>query len=143
MSKDGPIKFRERQEDLVGRRNGMQFWIRKEPGLPDSCVPAYWVTIDPGRDRRMISTIGREYFHLDEAMEFCRRIAAGEIDLEELRAAYEAQDTEERYDHSYERYVQDHPGLFERAGGLPRWAARVPKGVPGRRRVSGSARPLC
>ena len=76
MSKDGPIKFRERQEDLVGRRNGMQFWIRKEPGLPDSCVPAYWVTIDPGRDGCRISTIGREYFHLDEAMEFCRRIAA-------------------------------------------------------------------
>ena len=39
-----------------------------------------------------VSTGGRKYFHLDGAVEFCQKIAAGEIKLEDLQAAYDAED---------------------------------------------------
>lgn len=79
------IKFRDHCGDLVGRQNGMMFIIRTEPGVIAG-TPAHWVTVIPGGGAPNFSTMGHQYFHLDEAKEFCRQIAAGEIDLADLRA---------------------------------------------------------
>lgn len=39
-----------------------------------------------------VGTGGHQYFPLDSAMEFCLKIAAGEIDLGDLQATYDAED---------------------------------------------------
>ena len=85
------IKFRDHCGDLVGRQNGMMFIIRTEPGVIAG-TPAHWVAVVLGDGAPNFSTMGHQYFHLDEAKEFCRQIAAGEIDLAVLRAQYEAED---------------------------------------------------
>lgn len=85
------IKFRDHCGDLVGRQNGMMFIIRTEPGVIAD-TPAHWVTVVPGGEAPNFSTVGHQYFHLDEAKEFCRKIAAGEIDLAVLRARYDVED---------------------------------------------------
>lgn len=85
------IKFRDHCGDLVGRQNGMMFLIRTEPGVIAG-TPAHWVTVVPGGGEPNFSTVGHQYFHLDEAKEFCRQIAAGEIDLAVLQAQYDAED---------------------------------------------------
>ena len=41
---------------------------------------------------RQISTLSRQDFDLAGAKEFCKKIAAGEIKLEDLQAAYDAED---------------------------------------------------
>ena len=85
------IKFRDHCGGLVGRQNGMVFIIRTEPGVIAG-TPAHWVTVVPGGGAPSFSTMGHQYFHLDEAKEFCRQIAAGEIDLAVLRARYDVAD---------------------------------------------------
>ena len=85
------IKFRDHGEALVGRQNGVTFIIRTEPGVIAS-TPSHWVTVIPGDGAPNLSTLGHQHFHLGEAKEFCQRIAAGEIDLEALRAQYDAED---------------------------------------------------
>ena len=90
MRKQTEINFRDWRGDLVGRKNGMMFLIRTEPGLVDTCEPSYWVSMVPGNGGLTLSTVGHQYFHLNEAKEFCEKIAAGEIDIENLRASYRA-----------------------------------------------------
>ena len=85
------IKFRDHCGDLVGRQNGMMFIIRTEPGVIAG-TPAHWVTVVPRGGAPNFSTMGHQYSHLDEAKEFCRQIAAGEIDLAVLRARYDVAD---------------------------------------------------
>lgn len=92
MPKQKEIKFRECCGDLVGSRNGMRFTISKEPGLEGPGRQAYWVMVGSMAGRLLLSTVAHQYFTLDGAKEFCRRAAAGEIDLEELRAVYEAEE---------------------------------------------------
>lgn len=95
MAKRKEIKFRPSHGDLVGKQNGVTFWIREDRELAATCAPAHYVVADQDRedlDKRRVSTGGRQYFHLDGAMEFCQKIAAGEIKLEDLQAQYDAED---------------------------------------------------
>lgn len=89
------IKFQNVHGALRGRQNGMEFLIYKDPYLAATCAPAHYVVISQERkdgEPRRISTGGRQYFHLDGAKELCQKIAAGEIDPEDLQASYDAED---------------------------------------------------
>ncbi len=93
MAKQKEIKFRDRHGDLRGRRNGMEFWIRKGEPQTKSGEQRYFVAIYPvSNNPRQISTLSRQDFDLAGAKEFCKKIAAGEIKLEDLQAAYDAED---------------------------------------------------
>ena len=95
MAKRKEIKFQERYGGLLGRRNGMLFMIETEQGLPDTCAKSHWVSVAMGREEKgeyVFSTAGYQYFHLDEAKEFCRQIGDGEISLKELWTRYAAED---------------------------------------------------
>ena len=93
MAKRKEIKFQERYGALRGRQNGMEFWIRKDEPQTKGREQRYFVAIYPvSNDPQQVSTISRQDFDLAGAMEFCQKIAAGEIKLEDLRAAYAAED---------------------------------------------------
>lgn len=91
MGSTKEIKFRDCFGDLVGRKNGMTFIIRTEPGMPAS-EPAHFVTVAPGDGAPNFSTLNHQYFHLEEAKEFCRQVADGKVNLSQLRARYDAED---------------------------------------------------
>jgi len=56
-------------------------------------APAYYVSVYPGAvNFPVFSTGGRQYFHLEEAKEFCQKIAAGEISMKEWQAKFDAED---------------------------------------------------
>ena len=89
MAKQKEIKFQDRHGDLRGRQNGMEFWIRKGEPQTKSGEKRYFVAIYPvSNNPRQISTLSRQDFDLAGAKEFCKKIAAGEIKLEDLQAAY-------------------------------------------------------
>lgn len=85
------IKFRDRFGSLVGRKNRMTFIIGAEPGVPTG-MPAYCVSVCSESGEVRLSTACHQYFQLDEAKQLCRRIAAGEVSLADLRAKYDAED---------------------------------------------------
>lgn len=91
MAKRKEIKFRNRGGDLVGRQNGMTFYIFKDLELEKTCAPANSVAVYVKGEFR-VSTGGRKYFHLDGAIEFCQKIAAGEITVEDVLAEFAAED---------------------------------------------------
>lgn len=85
MAKQKEIKFQDRHGDLRGRQNGMEFWIRKGEPQTKSGEKRYFVAIYPvSNNPRQISTLSRQDFDLAGAKEFCKKIAAGEIKLEDL-----------------------------------------------------------
>ena len=45
MAKRKEIKFRDRAGDLMGRQNGMTFYIFKDKGLEKTCAPAHSVAV--------------------------------------------------------------------------------------------------
>lgn len=93
MAKRKEIKFQDRHGALRGRQNGMEFWIRKDELQTKGGKQRYFVTVYPESNApQQISTGGRQDFDLAGAMEFCQKIAAGEIKLEDLQAAYDAED---------------------------------------------------
>lgn len=93
MEKRKEIKFQDRHGALRGRQNGMEFWIRKDELQSGKSEQRYFVTVYPeSNDPHQVSTGGRQDFDLGGAMEFCQKIAAGEIKLEDLQAAYDAED---------------------------------------------------
>ncbi len=95
MAKRKEIKFQARHGLLTGRQNGMTFWIHEDKELAAANEPALYVVIDPSLEdlgAPRVSTGGHQYFNLTGAKEFCQKIAAGEIKLEDLRAAYDAED---------------------------------------------------
>ncbi len=93
MAKRKEIKFQDRNGALRGRQNGMEFWIRKDELQTKGGKQRYFVTVYPESNApQQISTGGRQDFDLAGAMEFCQKIAAGEIKLEDLQAAYDAED---------------------------------------------------
>ena len=92
MAKQKEIKFRDRAGDLVGRQNGMTFHIFKDPDLGKTCAPAHSVAVYTNNGKLQVSTGGRKYFHLDGAIEFCQKIAAGEIKVEDVLAEFAAED---------------------------------------------------
>lgn len=78
------IKWRrEGRGTMAGRQDGIIFrifhpWDAPERGHTVSCYD----TRGTGRE---ISTAGYREFTWEEAVEFCQKIAAGEIDLEDLQ----------------------------------------------------------
>lgn len=89
------IKFmRKLGGGCEGRQDGVIYRINVDRTLLGTCAPAYSVSAYDTKDKgRTISTSGHVRFHLDGAKEFCQQIAAGEIDLEELRQRFAAEDT--------------------------------------------------
>lgn len=85
------IKWRrEGRGTMAGRQDGIIFrifhpWDAPERGHTVSCYD----TRGTGRE---ISTAGYREFTWEEAVEFCQKIAAGEIDLEDLQAQFDAGD---------------------------------------------------
>lgn len=85
------IKWRrEGRRTMAGRQNGIIFrifrpWDTPEQGHTVSCYD----TRGTGRE---ISTAGYREFTWEEAVEFCQKIAAGEIDLEDLQEQFDAED---------------------------------------------------
>lgn len=85
------IKWRrEGRGTMAGRQDGIIFrifhpWDAPERGHTVSCYD----TRGTGRE---ISTAGYREFTWEEAVEFCQKIAAGEIDLEDLQAQFDAED---------------------------------------------------
>lgn len=92
MAKRKEIKFRDRAGDLVGCQNGVKFYIFKDKELATTCAPAHSVAVYTMNGELLVSTGGRKYFHLDGAVEFCQKIAAGEIKVEDVLAEFEAED---------------------------------------------------
>lgn len=88
------IKFKvttPRSGSLEGRQDGVIYRIFPDRDKIKTCAPAYSVTATDTKGKgRDINTGRWMYFHLDAAKEFCQGIAAGEIDLESLRAEFEA-----------------------------------------------------
>ncbi|MEG2177203.1 MAG: hypothetical protein RRY97_10045 [Oscillibacter sp.] len=84
------IKFRQFGNEYEGRQNGVLYRIFGE--LATSGGPKYTVLITEDKlQGHKISTAGHRIFTMEGAKEFCQQIAAGEIDLEELRAMYDAE----------------------------------------------------
>lgn len=93
MAKQKEIKFQDRHGDLRGRQNGMEFWIRKGEPQTKSGEKRYFVAIYPvSNNPRQISTLSRQDFDLAGAKEFCQKIAAGEIKVEDVLAEFTAED---------------------------------------------------
>ena len=87
------IKFKNVGVDLRGRQNGMTFSILMDYERVTTGGPAYYVGVHSDtEDFPWLSTWGHRYFDVDSAKEFCRRIAAGKIDVEALRAEFAAED---------------------------------------------------
>lgn len=91
MAKRKEIKWRrEGRGTMTGRQDGIIFrifrlWDAQERGRTVSCYD----TRGAGRE---ISTAGYREFTWEEAVEFCQKIAGGEIGLEDLRAQFDAED---------------------------------------------------
>lgn len=93
MAKRKEIKWRwEARGTMIGRQNGIIFRIYHPWDMPERehTVSCY----DTKRAGRTISTAGYRKFTWEEAVEFCQAIAAGEIDLEDLRAEFAAIEAE-------------------------------------------------
>ena len=85
------IKWRrEGRGTMTGRQDGIIFRIFHPWGAPEQ---VHTVSCHDTRDTgRTISTAGHRTFTWEEAVEFCQKIAAGEIDLENMRAEFGAED---------------------------------------------------
>lgn len=122
------IKFRDHCGDLIGRQNGMVFIIRTEPGVIAG-TPAHWVTVVPGDGAPNFSTMGRQHFHLDEAKEFCRQIAVGEIDLVDLRARYDAEDAKAPPGRERREYGMTKQDVLAKLDALRDLVEKLPEGA--------------
>lgn len=75
---------------VTGRHNGVIFWISRQGDTEEN---GYTVrSRDTRGTGRTISTAGYREFTWEEAVEFCQKIAAGEIDLEDLQEQFDAED---------------------------------------------------
>lgn len=84
------IKWRrEGHGTMTGRQDGIIFRIFHPWDAPEQ---VHTVSCHDTRDTgRTISTVGHRTFTWEAAVEFCQKIAAGEIDLENLRAEFAAE----------------------------------------------------
>jgi hypothetical protein len=93
MGKRKEIKFKLDYPVYEGRQDGVIYRIYTDTTANGTTGPRCTVsTHDTKGKGRTIRTTGHRYFHLDGAKEFCQQIAAGEIDLEALRAEFAAED---------------------------------------------------
>lgn len=75
---------------VTGRHNGVIFWISRQGDTEEN---GYTVrSRDTRGTGRTISTAGYREFTWEEAVEFCQKIAAGEINLDAMRAEFQAED---------------------------------------------------
>lgn len=87
------IKFRNNRGSYKGRQDGVIYRIIADRTLLGTAAPAYIVDTYDTKDKgRTISTRGHFRLHLTDAKEFCQKIAAGEVDLEEMRQKFAAED---------------------------------------------------
>lgn len=86
------IKWRrEGRGTMTGRQDGIIFRIFRPWDAPEQ---RHTVSCHDTRGTgRTISTTGHRTFTWEEAVEFCQKIAAGEVDLGAMRAEFEAEDT--------------------------------------------------
>lgn len=104
---------------LEGRQDGVIFKIHRSLRPEHVDDPAYSVmATDTKGQGRNISTSRHQYFTLDGAKEFCQQIAAGEIDLEALRAKFDAEDMakERRAVHKATEEAKEFRAKLEAAG---------------------------
>ena len=111
------IKWRrEGHGTMTGRQDGIIFRIFHPWDAPEQ---VHTVSCHDTRDTgRTISTVGHRTFTWEAAVEFCQKIAAGEIDLENLRAEFAAED-EKRERRAIQQAVaegKEFRGHLERAG---------------------------
>lgn len=93
MAKRKEIKFHRTRWNWEGRQDGVIYRIFEDCTLAGTCAPSHSVsTYDTKGQGREIDTAGHRLFHLDAAKELCQQIAAGEIDLEAMRAEFAAED---------------------------------------------------
>lgn len=111
------IKWRrEGRGTMAGRQDGIIFrifhpWDAPERGHTVSCYD----TRGTGRE---ISTAGYREFTWEEAVEFCQQIMVGEVDLETMRAEFDAAEAEKER-RAIRRAVaeaKEFRGHLERAG---------------------------
>ena len=93
MAKRKEIKFRDRGDFLEGRQGNLVFTLYGDIREADPEKMTYSVVVRH-RDIESLgmSTAGHLHFRLEDAKEFCQKIATGEIDLEELLAEFAAED---------------------------------------------------
>lgn len=93
MEKWKEIKFRRTRWNWEGRQGGVIYGIYEERAMTRTCAPLHSVSVyNTLTGERVIDTAGHRLFHMDDAKEFCQQIAAGEIDLEAMRAEFAAED---------------------------------------------------
>ena len=79
MAKRKEIKFKNNRGSYEGRQDGVIYRIHADRTLLGTCAPAYAVsTYDTKGKGRGINTSGHFRLHLDDAKEFCQKIANGE-----------------------------------------------------------------
>ena len=88
MAKRKEIKFRRVNGDLIGRQNGIKFFIYHHTDLQVAGEPAYTVGFRTGYGGSnsdcaptYVSTAGYQQFTLEGAMEFCQRLRDGGLEL--------------------------------------------------------------
>ena len=117
MAKRKEIKWRrEGRGTMTGRQDGIIFRIYHAWDMPErehtvSCH-------DTKGAGRTINTAGYRKFTWEEAVEFCQAIVAGEINLEDLRAEFAAEDAkrERRAIQQAVAEAKEFRGHLERAG---------------------------
>lgn len=117
MAQRKEIKWRrEGRGTMTGRQDGIIFriyhaWDAPDRGHTVSCH-------DTKGAGRTINTAGHRKFTWEEAVEFCQAIVAGEINLEDLRAEFAAEDAKKER-RAIQRAVEEAKefrGHLERAG---------------------------
>ena len=80
MAKRKEIKFKNNRGSYEGRQDGVIYRIHADRTLLGTCAPAYAVsTYDTKGKGRGINTSGHFRLHLDDAKEFCQKIANGDL----------------------------------------------------------------
>lgn len=88
------IKFKRNRNTYEGRQDGVFYRIYEDRTLVGTGTPACTVSTYDTKDKgRTIHLGAHRHFSLDDAKEFCQKIAAGEVDLEALQAEIDAEDT--------------------------------------------------
>ncbi|MGN1007747.1 MAG: hypothetical protein ACI4PV_02280, partial [Butyricicoccus sp.] len=94
MGKRKEIKWRRTgRRTLEGRQNGMEFRIYEDVYRAQETEKRFTVSeYDTKNMGRSISTAGHMDFTIEDAKEFCQRIAAGEIDPVALQDKFNEED---------------------------------------------------
>ena len=93
MAKRKEIKFKRSRNNYEGRQDGVFYRIYEDRTLAGTGTPACTVSTYDTKDKGRTIHLGlHRHFSLGDAKEFCQKIAAGEVDLETLRAEIEAEE---------------------------------------------------